>query len=485
MAVRTQRVSIVYLLAVLCLASSACRGGEDDHEAATRLAAAFVGVNVAPMDKERILEAQTVIVRDGHIAAIGPSGEVEVPEGARRIEGQGAYLMPGLHDMHAHVDRDSDLLLFLANGVTTVRNMAGGPAHLERRERIERGELLGPTMHTAGPIIDGPVELWPGNKAPPLPPDDYEVVETRLEAEEVVRAQSDAGYDFIKVYDNLPAEAYEGVVAAAAELGLPVAGHVPFGVGLDNVLKSGAASIEHLRGYIYELIAKDASHSLGWDKRSRFLAWNHLDPDRIGQVLQATAAAGVWNVPTLTRYQKNMMPTEAHLTRYTSPEASYLPPSVVRRLIKSRSGAAGRYAAFSEEDFAAGAGVFEAKKSLVRALHDAGAKILVGSDDWFAGFATHQELQNLVAAGLTPYEALAAGTREAATFLGTDHESGTVEIGKRADLVLVRGNPLNDVENAKDLLGVMVRGQWLPRSELQQLLADVVASYESEAAARH
>ena len=483
-AVRTARLPAVSLLAVLCLAPIACGRGEGAHEAATTSTVAFVDVNVVPMDSKRILEAQTVIVRDGWIAAIGPTAEIEIPQGADQVPAQDAYLTPGLHDMHAHVDRDSDVLLFLANGVTTVRNMAGGPDHLERRERIERGELLGPTMYTAGPIIDGPVELWPGNKAPPLPPEDFEVVETRLEATEVVRAQSAAGYDFIKVYDNLPAEAYEGVVAAAAEVDLPVAGHVPFGVRLTGVLASGLASIEHLRGYIYELIAEDASHSLGWDKRSRFLAWNHLDPDRIGGVVQATAAAGVWNVPTLTRYQKNMMPTEAHLKRYMSPEASYLPPSVVQRVIKSRSEDASRYGAFSEEDFAAGVAVFEAKKSLVRALHEAGARILVGSDDWFAGFATHQELQNLVAAGLTPYEALAAGTREAAIFLGRDHESGTVEIGKRADLVLVRENPLDDVENAKDLSGVMVRGRWLPRRELQQLLADIVASYESQAAAR-
>jgi imidazolonepropionase-like amidohydrolase len=481
-AVDDSPLAVVYLLAAPCLALIMCRGGADTSQATTASATALVDVKVVPMDRERILEAQTVIVRNGHIAAIRPSGELEVPAGARQVAGQGAHLMPGLVDMHAHVDRDSDLLLFLANGVTTVRNMAGGPVHLEQRERIARGELLGPTMFTAGPIIDGPVELWPGNKAPPLPPDDYEVIETRLEAMDVVREQSAAGYDFIKVYDNLPVEAYAGVVAAAAQQDLPVAGHVPFGVGLTGVLASGITSIEHLRGYVYELIARDASDSLGWDKRSRFLAWNHLDPDRIGKAVQATAAAGVWNVPTLTRYQKNMMPTEAHLERYTSPKARYLPPSLVQRLIDSRSfGDAGRYGAFSEEDFVAGAAVFEAKKSLVRALHDADAKILVGSDDWFAGFATHQELQNLVAAGLTPYEAIAAGTSQAATFLGTDHETGTVEIGKRADLVLLRGNPLEDVRNTRALLGVMLRGQWLPQDRLQHLLAEVMASYRSEA----
>lgn len=470
---------------MLCVSLIACgRTGSVPSLEQQASATAFVDVNVVPMDSERVLRAQTVVIEGSHITAIGPTHEVAIPAGALRVSANNAYLMPGLVDMHAHVDHDSDLLLFLAKGVTTVRNMAGGPAHMDRRERVARGEAVGPTIFTVGPIIDGPVELWPGNSAPPLPAEDYEVIETRLDGERVVREQSAAGYDFVKVYDNLTAGAYLGVTAAAAELSIPVVGHVPFGVGLDEVLRTRMASIEHLRGYIYELFSGNAEVSLGWDKRSRFLAWNDVDPARLADVVQATVEADVWNVPTLTRYQKNMMPTEAHLERYAGPEAMYVRPSIVQRMISKRSPPTdpGRYGAFSDADFAAGVAVFEAKKAFVKALNDAGAKILLGSDDWFGGFATHQELRNLVAAGLTPYQAIAAGTAQAATFLGADSEFGTVAVGKRADLALVRDNPLTNVGNAKDLVGVMVRGQWFPDSDLRRLLEEVVASYDPVAA---
>ena len=476
-------LALAFLLLALSSGPIACHRFGTASEADAGRVVAFINANVVPMDSERILESQTVIVRNGRVAALGPAGEVAVPREAVRVSHEDAYLMPGLADMHAHVDRDSDLILFLANGVTTVRNMAGGPQHLERRQRVELGELPGPTMYTAGPIIDGPVELWPGNTAPPLDPGEFEVITTRLEGERVVREQVALGYDFVKVYDNLPADAYEGVVAAAAELGVPVVGHVPFGVGLSNALESGLAAIEHLRGYVHHSISADAPLTPGWDKRSRFLAWNHLDPSRVAHAVEATAAAGVWNVPTLTRYQKNMLPTAEHLERYASPEARFLPPSVVERLIGNRSlGARGRYGSFSEQEFQGGHTVFEAKKGFVRELKQAGARILVGSDDWFAGFATHQELENLVAAGLSPFESLVAATRDAATFLGREDEWGQIEIGRSADLLLVRGNPLVDVKNARNLLGVMVRGRWHTRHDLQQRLAELAASYERERA---
>ena len=473
------------VLVVLSVAMIACGGSDEaSSEAVPTSAVAFLDVNVVPMDSERIIEAQTVVVLGTRIVAIGPVGETEVPEGARRIDGSGRYLMPGLADMHAHVDEDGDLLLFLANGVTTVRNMAGGPAHLERRQRIARGELLGPTMYTAGPVIDGPVELWPGNAAPPLPPDAYEVIERSRDGERVVREQTAAGYDFIKVYDNLPAEAYEGVATAARDLGIPIAGHVPFGVGLAVAL-TDLASIEHLRGYIYELFADSAELSLGWDKRSRFLAWNHIDTTRFARVVQATVDAGIWNVPTLTRYQKNMMPTEDHLRRYTSPEASYVNPAIIQRMLSGRSFTENAgYGSFVEADFVAGRRVFQMKKAFVKALHDAGANILLGSDDWFAGFATQQELQNLVDAGLTPYQAIATGTTNAAVFLEAADEFGTVAVGMTADLVLLEDDPLTNVRHLQNRTGVMVQGRWFTEGELKQMLDQLAASYRGASPGR-
>jgi hypothetical protein len=431
---------------------------------------AFVDVTVIPMDTERILEHQTVIVEGSRILMVGDVADIDVPDNALRIDGAGLFLMPGLTDMHAHVDDDRDLMLFLANGVTTVRNMAGGPSHLDRRDRVASGLTLGPTIYTAGPIIDGPVELWPGNAAPPLAPGTFEVITTREEGERIVHEQAEAGYDFVKVYDNLPTEAVEGIISAAREEGLQVSGHVPFDVGLRKASVSGLASNEHLRGYIYELFQQDSDFILGWDKRSRFLAWNYIDTTRLAQAVRITAEEGLWNVPTLTRYQKNMMPTDEHIARYRSPEARYLDPSVLKRMLESRSNQEGRYGAFSESDYEAGRNVFANKKALARALHKAGAGLLLGSDDWFGGFSTHQELRNLVDAGLSPFEALVTGTRNPGHFLAA--RFGTVAPGMRADLLLLEENPLLDVGHAADRVGVMVRGQWLPQAELRKALEE-------------
>ncbi len=479
--------SFAFVFLLMSIGIAACgQQAELVTDAARAQLVAFVDVNVVPMDSERIVERQTVIVRDGRIVAMGPVETTDQPAEAQRINGRGRYLMPGLADMHVHLEQEGDLLLFVSNGVTTVRNISGARFHLEWREKIARGELLGPTIYTTGPVIDGSPALWPGNVAPPLTADRLEVVETRAEAERVVAEHHEAGYDFIKVYDNLSKDAYEGVVAAARRLGIPVIGHVPFGAGLDGVLVARQSSIEHLRGYIYELFPDSSEMTLGWDKRSRFLAWNHIDTTRIAGLVQATLEAGIWNSPTLTRYQKNMLPTDEHLRRYSRPEARYVPPSIVERMLRGRSfTSSGRYEAFDEADLEAGKRVFQMKKAFVKALHNAGAKILLGTDDWFGGFATHEELRNLVDAGLTPYEVIVTGTRNAAEFLDAHEEFGTVAVGKRADLILLDANPLEDVHNIKKRAGVMLRGRWFPEVELQQMLNRLVESYAANKNAEH
>lgn len=461
-------------------AASICYSEDAPDVGSDHPTVAFVDVNVASMASESIAVSQTVLVSGDRILSVGPVEDIQVPENIQLIADAGKYVMPGIADMHVHIDTENDLTLFLVNGVTTVRNMSGRPAHLKWRDQIARGERIGPTMYTAGPIIDGSPELWPGNAAPPLSPDAYEVVGSARDGERVVREQAAAGYDFIKVYDNLPKEAYEGVVTAAHDLGLPVVGHVPFGVTLSGALESGIASIEHLRGYIYELIDTKSDFSLGWDKRTRFLAWNHIDSAQIPRVVDQTIVSGTWNVPTLVRYQKNMLPTAEHFDRYNGPEASYVDPAIIERVLRSRSPDPDneqRYGAFTDADLDSGRKVFEEQKAFVRALHTKGAGLLLGSDDWFGGFSTHQELQNLVDAGLTPYQALATGTVNAAEYLGASEEFGTVAPGRRADLILLEKDPFLDVRNIRAPIGVMVRGRWIPQAELQRMLQQIRRSY--------
>lgn len=252
---------------------------------------AFVDVTVLPMDSARVLEGQTVLVRDGRIAMIGPVADVPVPPDARTVPGAGRFLIPGLADMHAHFGR-MDLDMFVANGVTTVRMMWGWLDPVRWRDSIAGGRLLGPSLFVAGTIIEG------------TPPPEYaDVIDTvgramantEREGRMHVLRQRTWGADFIKVYNNLNVEAYHGVVDQARILGLTVAGHVPFDVGLRGVLEAGQTSIEHLRGYVWELVPPDAPHQPDRDLRSRALAWSYADTSRFASLVELTRSYGVAN----------------------------------------------------------------------------------------------------------------------------------------------------------------------------------------------
>jgi imidazolonepropionase-like amidohydrolase len=408
-------------------------------------AVAFLDVTVLPMDCERLLPHQTVVVAGERIVAVGPVEEIPVPAQATRIHGRGAYLLPGLADMHVHLGEDVAPVLFLANGVTTVRNMWGGASHLKLRDRIARAELLGPTVITSGPILDGA-------------PSRYTVVATADEATRAVAAQHADGYDFVKVYNNLEPVAYDAILAAAARYGMPVAGHVPRPVGLPRVLASGQRSIEHLRGYV-----------------SPTGRGNLPDEDAVPGLAALTRDAGVWNCPTLV-LREHQVPEQVERLN-TCPEARFLPP---RLLARWRASWAEDRTRASAADWARMREANRRRQQLVKAFHDTGARLLLGTDapnpGVLPGFAVHDELRQFVEAGLTPYAALRAGTADAAEFLGAAGEFGVVATGARADLLLLEGNPLADLRHAARPLGVMVGGRWLPRQDLEGFLDDLATS---------
>lgn len=464
-------VCLTALLMINVSGLASAQGTKAGRRDAAAAALAFIDVNVVPMDGARVIRGQTVIVRGGRVVFMGASGSVRVPRGATRIEGRGRYLMPGLFDMHVHLerfDRESQLLLFVANGVTTVRNMDGRPQLLAWRERIAGGDLLGPTIFTAGPILEGKPPFW----------DDTRVVETPAQAEAAVGEQKRAGYDFIKVYHTLDREAYEAVVAAAKRVGLAVAGHVPRGVGLRGTLAARQTSIEHLEGYAEEVEADDSPlrNQRSWLKR--YFAVK-VDDDKARAAAEATRRAGAWNVPTLVERQNSALPGPELAARSKRPELKYLPPQAVTLWSQSNERVTRR---MSPEDFGRVAEGERTRKRLVKLLHEAGAGILVGTDTpnpfVVPGFSVHEELQNLVEAGLTPYEALRAATRDAAEMLGASGEVGTVTVGKRADLILLEGNPLESITNTTRRVGVLVRGRWYAADDLQKRLDALAASYE-------
>lgn len=397
----------------------------------------FVDVSVVPMDRERVLSRQTVVVRDGRIVALGAVGRTSVPAGATRIDGRGKFLMPGLSDCHAHnVGNGTGLFAYLANGVTTVRDMhGGGPASraLEAKRAVEGGAVLGPRIYTAG---DPDVPVW---HEPMVYPDAPPFGGDPAVAARGTAALKAAGHDFVKVY-GWPRPVYDSILAVAREIGLPIAGHVPEDIGLVGALRDRWASIEHLgtggtgSGY-FEAVTGLAMHDTA--------AWMRpdlrLDTVRLRDVAEATRDAGVWNCPTLNAIAARG--DTAIFQTLSGPFALGVRWNWWRNRVAPQ---------------------------VVKALQDAGAGLLLGTDG--DAFAVHEELRALVEAGLTPYQALAAGTRNLAEFLGTADSTGTIAIGKVADLVLLHGNPLDDISYTAGSSGVVVRGRWIPRVEIDAQL---------------
>lgn len=461
-----RRLRVCWAVLVSLVIVSACASGGFTAEAGPAGApmVAFVGVNVVPMTPgASVVPNQTVLVREGRIAAVGPTNEVQVPSGALRIDAAGEYLMPGLADMHVHLEhfQHPDILrLFLVNGVTTVRNMDGRPYILEWREAVEEGELLGPSIYSAGPILDGD---------PPVR-DDNAVVRNAEEAVAAVREQVEAGYDFIKVYTNLSPEAYRAVLKAAEEAGVPVVGHVPRRVSIEEALTGGQRAIEHLMDYGDLVEAEDSPVRDRWHWSKLYLAMP-VDSDKMERAAMQIAEAGVWTVPTLMQANRVLAPLDSVQSWLAGSEMGYLPSEAPRIWEEQARRAVGRLDA---EDWPVVARGRENRLRLLGALHRAGANLLVGTDTpnpfVIPGYSVHQELENFVAAGLTPREALSYATREAARFMGDLNEWGTVEVGKRADLLLLESNPLNGIRNARRPAGVMARGRWLPSERLPEML---------------
>ena len=417
--------------------------------------AAFVNVNVVPMNIETIVPGQTVVVADGFIVSIGDVDVVPVPEDAVVVDGTDRYLMPGLTEMHAHVpdaaadDLDRIFTLFVANGVTTARSMLGRRSHLHLRQEILEAHVFGPRLITSGPSLNG------------------NSVTGAADAGRKVRAQHAAGYDFIKLHPGLSADEFFAIAEAANELGMPFAGHVPVAVGVQGALRAGMATIDHLDGYLASLLPAKHDTSGGYGGFFDVLLADEAITDKIAGIAAETARAGTWNVVTQSLFEHRVSQISPEELR-NRPEMQYMPRATVRRW------AATKERQLNERGFNAdvAARAIEIRRMIIFALHEAGAGLLLGSDAPqvfnVPGFSLHQELEFLVLAGLTPFEALQSGTTAVAAFLGIN--TGEVSVGREADLVLLDANPLSDITNSHRIHGVMLRGAWYSPKELERRL---------------
>jgi hypothetical protein len=420
----------------------------------------FDNVTIVDPVTERLTAGARVVIRDGRIESAGPRAEIRIPPGARRIDAAGQFLIPGLWDMHVHVGKIEPewFPLYLANGITGVREMAAGSGAVAPQRQYQQdvgaGRRLGPRLFwTAEPIDRRSID-----KSAPFG------VRTPEEARQAVRHVKSLGTTYVKVYDALSREAYFAILEEAALLGMAVTGHVPDAVSPFEAAARGQRSIEHLHGLLLACSAREA------ELRTRFVATRQYPQremlesfslSKLDELAAAFVKHQTWVTPTLS------------LTRWADPRAAsdprlrYVRPDYLkwwRESLRDRPGPWQNKVSF---------GRF---RQIVRALHAHGAPILAGTDTpnpyCLPGFGLHDELQLLVEAGLTPAAALRAATTAPARFLGLG-DSGSIAPGQRADLVLLRANPLVDIRNTTQIAGVVAAGRWFDRAEIDRMLAGV------------
>jgi imidazolonepropionase-like amidohydrolase len=428
---------------------------------------AFVNVTVVTMGHEAVLSAQTVVIRNRRIAEIGPADRVDVPSDAQRIQGADKFLVPGLIDSHFHLQgndaADRQLLqILVANGVTSILNLHGTSAILDLRGRVASGEVLGPTIYTSGPYI---------SDAPRWQPEADEV-------ERLVLEQKRAGYDLIKTHGDFSREALRRLCAVARREGIKVIGHAPRNLGIEAIFEEQMDAVAHSEEFLYAYFffgTPDLSQA-DLDTRRRFM---ENAEKRIPALATATAKAGTWVVPNLVAYKMIVDQGKDLASVLALPETMYVPPDVMADWQPGHN----RYdRKYTDEMAAHMTWRLGLLTKLTGAFHQAGVQMMAGTDapipGVVPGFSVHDELKLLVAAGLTPYEALRTATAKPAEFLGRSGEFGTVTAGARADLLLLNANPLRDVANAAQRAGVMVRGRWLTEDELQAMLAGLARRSE-------
>lgn len=403
-------------------------------------------VNVIPMDQERVLTDQTVVVRDNKIVAVGP--KPKYGKNAHVVDAKGKYLIPGLAEMHAHVPPIDDmepmkdvLRLFALNGITTIRGMLGHPKHLELREMLRKGEVLGPRLFTSGPSFNG------------------SSIKTAADGERMVREQKAAGYDYLKLHPGLTMETFPAIASTAKEVGIPFVGHVSFKVGIWNAIDAGYSSIDHLDGFIEGMVPGIENLEERAGIFAIFIA-DRADESQVPKLMKGLKDKNIWVVPTQALAERWFAPEFTPEVFLKDPSAKYMDKQTVNQWIGSKK----NLVANEQYDPEKTKNFIELRRRLIKACQDNGVGLLLGCDAPqvfnVPGFSTHSELEYMVRSGLTPYQALKTGTVNVATYLGMK-DAGVIREGAVADLVLISGNPLENIAETKKIEGVMVNGKWL------------------------
>lgn len=432
----------------------------------------FVHANVLPMTSEIVLPDHSVLIRNGKIEHVGPSSNLKIPEGATIINATGKYLIPGLSDMHVHLEGDAwnimyppgsgftaeeidfnDILfMYVANGVTLVDVLFAFPEHLPIREKIRNSEMIGPRLILSR-MIDGAGRAWP----PPL----GVWINNSDEAKVAVTKAHEEGYDRIKVYSFLDRESYDTIIATAKNLQMPVDGHVPFATSVEHVLSSGQSMIAHV-----EEIMKFAKG---------------YTPEQIGYFADITANSNVWVTSSLILNKNLNTLLRDSAGQFSKSGIEYLHPmglgiwTYVYTHIYNPIPEKGRTALVDGYD--------RFQRPFTLEFYRRGGKLLTGTDalvpSTLPALSLHEELEELVDVGLSPFAALRATTTNPYEFLGESTIGGTIERGKIANLVLLEKNPLEKISNTKTIAGVMTGKRWISQDDIANRLREIRSSYSN------
>lgn len=452
--------------------------------------AAYVGATVIDATGAAPRPDQTVIVLDRMITTVGPAAQVPIPTGADVHDLRGKYLIPGLTDMHVHSESETDdprhfAGLYIANGVTAVREMWGRPALHRIRQKIESGEVLGPRMTIASPLLDGEPGLW--SDVPDTP---IVTISSPEQARRAVSEAIDSGADFIKVYSRLAPDAYRAILAEAYRRDITVAGHRSDNVPFSEQIDSGQRSFEHLFG-IWAATSSDVErleaalagietspefHLGSWLRQVGKIESEGVasyDHAAAGSVFERLIAADVACTPTLAVHAVVDRPESFRLD---DERMDYMVPHTpeswdfLRTHIYCGGGRSAEETTYYSD-------LLDRRRATVGAMAEAGVRLLAGTDSvgpgLFPGFSLHAELEELVASGLSPLRALQCATLEPARFLGREDWAGTIQTSRVADLVILDADPLADIRNTQRIHAVVVDGYHLGPDERERLLATV------------
>ncbi|HMQ07078.1 MAG TPA: amidohydrolase family protein [Saprospiraceae bacterium] len=425
-------------------------------------------VSILSLEEGKIISNQDVIINDGKILAIFPTVEFPSDPGTRIVDGKGLYLMPGLSEMHAHipVPQDDDdtyvretLFLYLANGVTLIRGMLGQPYHLELKKEVEKGKILSPRIYTSSPSLNG-------NSIP-----------TKEDAKRNVQQYASEGYDFLKIHPGIRLDVFKEVVNTAIQSSIRFAGHVPVDVGVRRAIDFGYWSIDHLDGYIEALVLDEELTGQGGFFGYQFTGI--VDRELIPELARHSAERKIWQVPTMSLFTRWFSPVPAS-DMIREDEMAYIPARLRYSWVNNKEMLTGsqNYDANQYHEF------IQLRNSILRALYNSGAPLLLGSDSPqvmnVPGFSIHHEIEAMLDAGIPIKEVLRSGTIHPARFFGQEDVYGKIVIGADADIILLKGNPLENHHVLKRPEAVMIQGQWLDRAFLDKELEIIKQRHLSE-----